>query len=53
VRRIARVRLFMDFVTELFVQLEARRGQAVAATDAPYWVGRHYGRSSAMLTRQR
>jgi LysR family transcriptional regulator, regulator for bpeEF and oprC len=53
VRRIARVRLFIDFVTELFAQLEARRGQTVAATDAPYWVGRHYGRSSAMLTRQR
>jgi hypothetical protein len=53
VRRIARVRLFIDFVTELFAQLEARRGQTVAATDAPYWVGRHYGHSSAMLTRQR
>jgi hypothetical protein len=52
-RRIARVRLFIDFVTELFGQLEARRGPTVAATDTPYWLGRHYGRSSAMLTRQR
>lgn len=53
VRRIARVRLLIDFVTELFVQLEARRGQAVTPTDAPYWLGRHYGRSSAMPMRKR
>ena len=53
VRRIPRVRLFMEFVTELFAELETMRGQPVAASGRPEWIGRHYGRSSAMLTRRR
>ena len=53
VRRIPRVRLFIDFVTALFREDEAARGQPVAASGQPYWHGRHYGRSSAMLTRSR
>ena len=53
VRRIPRVRLFIDFVTELFLDLETLRGQPVAASGRPDWLGRHYSRSSAMLTRGR
>ena len=53
VRRIPRVRLFIDFVTELFLELETMRGQPVTASGRPDWLGRHYGRSSAMLARGR
>ena len=53
VRRIPRVRLFIDFATELFLELETMRGQPVAGSGRPDWLGRHYGRSSAMLTRGR
>jgi LysR family transcriptional regulator, regulator for bpeEF and oprC len=53
VRRIPRVRLFIDFVTELFQELETLRGQPVSASGRPDWMGRHYGRSSAMLVRRR
>ena len=53
VRRIPRVRLFIDFVTELFRDLDAIRGQPLAASVRPDWLGRHYSRSSAMLTRGR
>lgn len=50
VRRNARVRLFIDFVTELFRDVGAVRGQ-VAASERPNWLGKHYGKASAMLTR--
>ena len=53
VRRIPRVRLFIDFVIELFLELETMRGQPLAASGRPEWKGRHYSRSSAMLTRGR
>ena len=53
VRRIPRVRLFIEFVTELFLELETMRGQPVVASGRPDWLRRHYGRSSAMLTRGR
>ena len=53
VRRIPRVRLFIDFVTDLFLELETMRGQPLAASGRPEWKGRHYSRSSAMLTRGR
>lgn len=53
VRRIPRVRLFIEFVTELFRELEAIRGQPALGTGRPDWLGRHYGRSSAMQTRGR
>ena len=53
VRRIPRVRLFMDFVTELFRELDVARGQHLVGTERPHWLGRHYGRASAMLTRNR
>lgn len=47
-RRNPRVRLFLDFATELFAELEAARGRVVPASGAPYWLGRRYGKSSAM-----
>ena len=53
VRRILRVRRFIEFVTELFRDLDAIRGQPLAASARPEWMGRHYSRSSAMLTRGR
>ena len=53
VRRIPRVRLFIDFVIELFLDLEAIRGQPLSASARPDWLGWHYSRASAMLTRGR
>ena len=53
VRRIPRVRRFIEFVTELFLDLETMRGQPVVASGRPAWQGRHFGRSSAILTRGR
>ena len=53
VRRIPRVRLFIEFVTELFLELETIRGQPVVDGGRPPWMGRNYGRASAMLTRGR
>ena len=52
VRRNPRVRLFIDFVTDLFREVGAFRGQ-VAASGQPGWIGKHYGKASAMLTRGR
>ncbi len=53
VRRIPRVRLFIEFVTELFQELETVRGQPVVDGGRPEWMGRHYGRASAVLARGR
>ena len=50
-RRIPRVRLFIDFATELFRELDQVRGQQVIGTERPRWLWRHYGRASATLTR--
>ena len=52
VRRNPRVRLFIDIVTDLFREVGAVRGQ-VAASERPNWLGKHYGKASAMLTRGR
>ena len=49
-RRIPRVRLFIDFATELFHELDQGRGQQVIGTERPRWLWRHYGRASATLT---
>lgn len=47
-RRIWRVRLFIEFATELFRELEGVRGQHVVGTERPpRWLWRHYGRASA------
>ena len=50
-RRIPRVRVFIDFVTELFRALEAERGEKADAhlrTQRPRWWARH-GRASAAI----
>ena len=51
--RIPRVRLFIEFVTELFLELETLRGAPLFASRRPEWLRRHCGRSSAMLARGR
>jgi DNA-binding transcriptional LysR family regulator len=52
VRRIPRVRLFIDFVLETFREVEAARGQPVRASEAPAWLWRRLGRASAALNRR-
>jgi DNA-binding transcriptional LysR family regulator len=52
VRRIPRVRMFMDFVVEVFRGLEATRTRPVAPSARPLWLKRPYGRASASLARQ-
>ena len=50
-RRIPRVRVFIDFVTELFRELEAERGEKAGAhlrTERPRWWARH-GRASVAI----
>ena len=51
VRDIPRVRLFIDFATELFRELDQVRGQGVVGTERPRWLWRHYERVSALMTR--
>lgn len=53
VRRIPRVRLFMNFVAEVFRELEATRTRPVAPSPRPLWLKRPYGRASASVRRQR
>lgn len=49
VRRIARVRLFMDFVTQLFRDIEQQREIRAPATSMPRWaIGRRSRASAAM-----
>lgn len=47
VRRIPRVRAFIDFATELFRELEAESGRRVEPSERPTWMRRRYGRISA------
>ena len=47
VRRIPRVRLFIDFATDVFRELDRARGQGVVGTERPRWLWRHHGRVSA------
>jgi LysR family transcriptional regulator, regulator for bpeEF and oprC len=52
VRRIPRVRLFIDFVVERFREIEVERGQQVVASEAPSWLWRRLGRASAVVNRR-
>ena len=47
VRRIPRVKAFVDFVTALFRDIEIARGERVAPSAKPIWLRRHYARTSA------
>ena len=49
VRRIPRVRTFMNFVIEVFRELEATRAHPVSASAPPLWLKRPYGRASASV----
>lgn len=51
VRRMARARVFIDFVIELFRELEQLRGGRVPGSARPPWLRRHYERSSASMAR--
>jgi DNA-binding transcriptional LysR family regulator len=52
VRRIPRVRMFMNFVVEVFRELEATRARPVAPSPRPLWLKRPYGRASATAGRR-
>jgi DNA-binding transcriptional LysR family regulator len=50
-KRTPRVRLFVDFATRLFAQLDAQRDEGVAArlsAERPQWYRRAYSRASAV-----
>ncbi len=46
VRRIPRVKAFIEFVTELFHEFEMGRAEPVIPTERPTWLRRHYTRTS-------
>jgi DNA-binding transcriptional LysR family regulator len=53
VRRIPRVRAFMEFAEGAFRGTDARRENPVHSTDAPDWMRRGYPRASTLITRSR
>jgi len=53
VRRVARVRLFMEFVIEIFRELEAMRKRSVLPAQRPQWLRRSYLRASASPRHER
>ena len=50
-RRIPRARVFIDFVTELFDDLDRTRGGHVVGTERPAWLSRPHARSSDFVAR--
>jgi LysR family transcriptional regulator, regulator for bpeEF and oprC len=50
-RRTARIRLVVDFVTDLFARLQASREQQAMASKRPEWYFKKYGRSSRAARR--
>ena len=53
VRRVPRVRLFIDFVTQLFRDIEQQREHRLPATSAPQWLKTRHPRASATIERGR
>lgn len=51
IRRIPRVKIFIEFVTELFHDSDARRGQNLIASERPSWLRLHHARASAAISR--
>jgi len=45
-RRVARARAFIDFVIEVFADIDAARGRRIRPTERPMWLRRHYGKAS-------
>ncbi|HET9576254.1 MAG TPA: LysR substrate-binding domain-containing protein [Usitatibacter sp.] len=52
-RRTARVRVFLDFVVQLFREIEERRAVAPRLYAAPRWTASKHGRASAIAGRAR
>lgn len=52
-RRIPRVRAFMDFVADVFRELERSRGRRIVATSRPDWIKPGYGQASRTTARRR
>jgi len=52
VRRIPRVRAFMNFVAGIFAELEEARERPVIASARPSWLKRPYGHASSSLRRR-
>ena len=52
VRRVPRVRLFIDFVTQLFRDIELQRQKPQAPTSRPRWAMTHHARASATPARK-
>ena len=50
-RRIPRARVFIDFVTELFGDLDRTRGGHVVGTERPPWLSRPHARASDFVVR--
>jgi LysR family transcriptional regulator for bpeEF and oprC len=50
-RRIPRARVFIDFVTELFGDLDRTRGGHVVGTERPAWLSRPHARASDFVVR--
>jgi len=46
VRRIPRVKAFIDFITALFRDIDSARGERVAPSAKPIWLRRRYARTS-------
>jgi len=53
VRRIPRVRLFIDFVTQLLRDIEQQRENRAAGTGPPQWLKGRRPRASSTLARAR
>jgi DNA-binding transcriptional LysR family regulator len=53
VRRQARVRLLLDFIGDVFRDIEKGRGQALVAGGPPRWLKRHYAKASTTIDRRR
>ena len=52
VRRIARVKVFIEFVTELFHEMDAHRGRHLVASERPSWLRRHHAHTSSAASRR-
>jgi DNA-binding transcriptional LysR family regulator len=53
VRRLPRVRAFMEFITQVFADLQQRRQDPVAASTPPRWLTTRHARASSMPLRDR
>lgn len=48
VRRVPRVRAFVDFVTKVFAGMQKKRDQPLHSTPRPRWLTTRYTRASSM-----